>query len=347
MTAVLHDPDVPTEDPAVDDAVVVDLGHVRPQDLTRLVEVVRVLARHGVVTVARTGGTFVLHPRRQPPRALAVALRRSFADLGPTFIKLGQLIASSPGLFPAFLAVEMRRLLDDVPPESTRRIRRTVARELGAPIGHLFASFDAAPLAAASVAQVHRARLRDGRGGGGQGPASAPPWTRRAGPAPAPRPGRPAGPDGGPRRDGQPRRDRRRPRPLDARGARLPPRGARHGPLRGEPGALRHQRADGRPRAGRRPGGGAGPGHDLHRGPPRRRRRRPPRRGARPHRAGADRGAGVDRGRARARPVPRRHARRQPLRHARRQGGVPRLRHHGSPRRRPPVRSSGGCSPPS
>ncbi len=121
------------------------------------------LARHGLVTVARTGRTFVLHPRRQPPRALAVSLRRSFAELGPTFIKLGQVVASSPGLFPAVLATEMRRLLDDVPPEPTRRIRRTVARELGAPIDHLFEWFDPTPLAAASVAQVHRARLHDGR----------------------------------------------------------------------------------------------------------------------------------------------------------------------------------------
>ncbi|HJR26275.1 MAG TPA: hypothetical protein VJ804_12440, partial [Acidimicrobiales bacterium] len=100
MTAVLHD-DLTLAPEEVDDAIVVDVGRVGPQDLARLVEIVTVLARRGVVTVARTGGTFVLHPRQQPPRALAVALRRSFADLGPTFIKLGQLIASSPGLFPA------------------------------------------------------------------------------------------------------------------------------------------------------------------------------------------------------------------------------------------------------
>src|SRR5688500_16142482 len=128
------------------------LGRLRPREAARLVEIVSVLARHGVVTVARTGGTFALHPRRQPPRALAVALRRSFVDLGPTFVKLGQLMASSPGLFPDTLADEMRRLLDDVPPEPSRRIVRIVERQLGVPVARAFASFDLEPLAAASIA---------------------------------------------------------------------------------------------------------------------------------------------------------------------------------------------------
>jgi len=161
MAAVVHD-DLLELEPEAPAGAVVALGRLGPGDVRRLVEITTVLARNGVVTVARTPGAFVLQPRRQPPKALAVALRRSFVELGPTFIKFGQLVASSPGLFPEFLATEFRRLLDDVPPEPSRRIRRIVERQLGAPIGKLFRSFDDVPLAAASVAQVHRARLHDG-----------------------------------------------------------------------------------------------------------------------------------------------------------------------------------------
>src|SRR3546814_17149072 len=76
------------------------------------------------------------------PRAVAVALRRSFADLGPTYVKFGQLLASSPGLLPGFLATEFRRLLDAVPPESPAKIRRVIESELGASVDELFATFD-------------------------------------------------------------------------------------------------------------------------------------------------------------------------------------------------------------
>ncbi len=164
MTALHHDelaPQAPSG-PAQLLNDVLSLARLRPGDAARLAEVVGVLARHGVITVARSGTSFVLHPRQQPPKALAVALRRSFVELGPTFIKFGQLVASSPGLFPAVLADEFRSLLDDVPPEPARRIRRIIERQLGERIDAVFTEFDDEPLAAASIAQVHRGRLRDG-----------------------------------------------------------------------------------------------------------------------------------------------------------------------------------------
>jgi predicted unusual protein kinase regulating ubiquinone biosynthesis (AarF/ABC1/UbiB family) len=138
----------------------IDLGRLSPADAARLLEIVLVLARNGVLVVARRNRKLVLAPQRQAPRALAVALRRSFAQLGPTFIKFGQVVASSPGLFPRFLADEFRRLLDGVPPEPAHKIRRVIELELGAPVDELFSTFIDAPIAAASVAQVHRAVLR-------------------------------------------------------------------------------------------------------------------------------------------------------------------------------------------
>lgn len=140
----------------------VDLRRLSPLDAARLVEVAVVLARHGLVAVARRGPLLIIRPRRLAPRAMAVAMRRGFADLGPTYVKLGQLVASSPGLFPPVLSDELRKLLDSVPPEPLARVRSVVEHDLGAAISDLFSEFDDEPVAAASIAQVHRAVLLDG-----------------------------------------------------------------------------------------------------------------------------------------------------------------------------------------
>jgi ubiquinone biosynthesis protein len=90
-------------------------------------------------------------------------LRTAFTELGPTFVKVGQVIASSPGLFPPEWRDEFGSLRDRVPPFPTSVARRIVEEDLGRPVASAFAQFDDEPLAAASIAQVHGARLLDGR----------------------------------------------------------------------------------------------------------------------------------------------------------------------------------------
>lgn len=90
-------------------------------------------------------------------------VRLAFEELGPTYLKLGQLIASSHGLFPDAYCKEFQKTLDRVKPFAYADVERTLAVELRARPDKLFATFDAKPLASASIAQVHAATLLDGR----------------------------------------------------------------------------------------------------------------------------------------------------------------------------------------
>ena len=89
-------------------------------------------------------------------------LRVAAEALGPTYIKLGQIISSGEGLFPAELVAEFKKCRDQVPAEPFDRVRLTVEQDLGARIEDVFLSFDETPLAAASIAQVHAATLVTG-----------------------------------------------------------------------------------------------------------------------------------------------------------------------------------------
>ena len=102
---------------------------------------------------------------RGTPRSragLSRRLRKSFERLGPTYIKLGQILSSGEGIFPEELVAEFRLLRDQVAPEPFSVVRRTVEADLGKPLEQVFARFDEQALAAASIAQVHAARLHTG-----------------------------------------------------------------------------------------------------------------------------------------------------------------------------------------
>jgi len=123
-----------------------------------------------VLTVAGTvGGALAawwLRERRLgPPHSragLSRRLRRAFERLGPTYIKLGQIISSGEGIFPAELVAEFRLLRDQVPAEPFEVVRAIVEADLGLPLGAVFSEFAEEPIAAASIAQVHAARLTSG-----------------------------------------------------------------------------------------------------------------------------------------------------------------------------------------
>ncbi len=87
-------------------------------------------------------------------------LRLVAQDLGPTFVKLGQLLSTRADVIPADIVGELKKLQDDVPPVAFDDIREQVESSLGAPLEDVFASFDAQVLAAASIGQVHRAVLK-------------------------------------------------------------------------------------------------------------------------------------------------------------------------------------------
>ena len=93
---------------------------------------------------------------------LSLRLRRAAERLGPSYIKLGQIISAGEGVFPEALVAEFKRCRDQVPPEPFAAVRRVVEEDLRRPLEEVFSSFDREPVAAASIAQVHAATLCTG-----------------------------------------------------------------------------------------------------------------------------------------------------------------------------------------
>ena len=141
--------------------------------LARLIEIQRVLLRHGLDDFVRATHLyrplrflFFLSPlvwfarRRQASRG--ERLRLALQELGPIFVKFGQAVSTRRDLLPEDIADELARLQDRVPPFPGAQARRLIESSYGVPLTAVFASFDETPLAAASIAQVHAARLPGG-----------------------------------------------------------------------------------------------------------------------------------------------------------------------------------------
>ena len=125
----------------------------RREVAARLAASIRSFSHH--VIAARRAG-------KLDEMAIAGAIRRTFEDLGGTFTKFGQLIASSPSIFGDDVAHEFRGCLDSGPPVPFYEVRAVIEADLGRPLHEIFATFEPEPLAAASLAVVHRAALTDG-----------------------------------------------------------------------------------------------------------------------------------------------------------------------------------------
>src|SRR5690625_3672727 len=121
--------------------------------------------RAGVRPLGFAGAVRWLRWGRRGVRELSRGHRLGLAlqDLGPIYVKLGQIISTRRDLLPADIADHLAGLQDDVPPFDSDQARAIIERELKAPVDELFDEFDDAPLASASIAQVHAARLKDGR----------------------------------------------------------------------------------------------------------------------------------------------------------------------------------------
>jgi ubiquinone biosynthesis protein len=144
------------------------------RDIPRIGRIITVASRHGFGQLVEQMGlqrffslgrrivTFKTAPSLEHRLNAPERLRLMFEELGPTFIKLGQVLACRPDILPIEYSRELTKLTDDVAPFPSEKAREIIEQDLHGPVERIFAAFEDVPVAAASIAQVHRATLLDG-----------------------------------------------------------------------------------------------------------------------------------------------------------------------------------------
>jgi ubiquinone biosynthesis protein len=146
----------------------------RVAEIARVRHIIEVLIRNGLgfmveqLALERFVPRFLRRRRVRADQAVGRAsvperLRHTLEELGATYIKLGQLLSGRADLLPRPYIEELAKLLDAAPPVPAQEIREAIEQELGAPVDEIFAYFGDAPIASASIGQVHRASLADGQ----------------------------------------------------------------------------------------------------------------------------------------------------------------------------------------
>lgn len=143
-----------------------------PRYIPKLTATIGLFTRYGLLDFAKKQGLLAIQnvdaaddgvDPDAADESKAKAFRKRLVELGPAYIKLGQVLSTRPDLIPPEYIKELEDLQDNVPPMSQEDVENTIEEDLGARISKLFSEFDYEPLGSASLGQVHAARLRNGR----------------------------------------------------------------------------------------------------------------------------------------------------------------------------------------